>query len=152
VEAEVADLERRLSRQLLNLEADDPTPALRRRIATRVGELEDAIAERRQQLGSLADQAAEEPPAFADVAPLLSRLPHLADQLHNMPQRQLRALFDSLQLEVHYQPGEQAIDVALILYDGLEIAPAQESAEDWSVLLTGHYSNLPDLRFRGENS
>ena len=36
IEAEIADLERHLNRQLLNLEADDVTPALRRRVALRV--------------------------------------------------------------------------------------------------------------------
>ena len=40
VEAEIADLERRLDRQVLNLEADDVTPALRRRVAERIAELE----------------------------------------------------------------------------------------------------------------
>jgi site-specific DNA recombinase len=52
VEAEIADLERRLDRQVLNLEADDVTPALRRRIAGRVAELEDRLAERRERLAA----------------------------------------------------------------------------------------------------
>jgi hypothetical protein len=72
--AEVADLERRLARQLINLEADDLTPSLRRRINERVSELEDAITERNQRRSALAEQAATETPSLADVAPLLDRL------------------------------------------------------------------------------
>ena len=51
IEAEIADVERRLTRQLVNLEADDVTPALRRRVGERVAELEDAIAERALTIG-----------------------------------------------------------------------------------------------------
>ena len=40
VTAEVADLQRRIERQVANLEAEDTTPALRRRIAARIAELE----------------------------------------------------------------------------------------------------------------
>jgi hypothetical protein len=39
----------------------------------------------------------------------------------------LRALLESLQLDVAYQPEQKAIDVTITLYD------ATESAEDWSV-------------------
>ncbi len=38
IEAETADLERRLTRQLVNLEADDVTSALRRRVGQRVAD------------------------------------------------------------------------------------------------------------------
>jgi site-specific DNA recombinase len=40
VNAEIADVERRLDRQLINLEADDVSPALRRRVSQRVTQLE----------------------------------------------------------------------------------------------------------------
>jgi hypothetical protein len=75
VEAEIADLERRLNRQTLNLEADDVTPALRRRIAGRVAELEEAMGDRQDRLAALAAQAATEAPTLADVAPLLDACP-----------------------------------------------------------------------------
>ena len=51
------------------------------------------------------------------------------------PQGELRALFDSLQLDVVYQPADSALDVAATLYDlGSETAQsaAPKSAEDWS--------------------
>ena len=34
-----------------------------------------------------------------------------------MPQRELRALFEQLNLEISFQPGEHALDVALTLCD-----------------------------------
>jgi site-specific DNA recombinase len=135
IEAEIADLERRLTRQLVNLEAGDVTPALRRRVGQRVSELEDAIAERRERLVALAREAAAEAPTLADVAPLLDRLPILATSLDSAPQSELRALFDVLQLDVTYQPAEGAVDVAVTLYDGggdTGAVAAQVRAEDWS--------------------
>jgi site-specific DNA recombinase len=116
-QAELADLERRLDRQLLNLEADDTTPALRRRVGVRVAELEDAITERAERINALTAQAATDAPTLADAAPLLAALPVLATSLDAMPQRELRAMFDQLNLEISYQPGEHAVDVALALCD-----------------------------------
>ncbi len=135
VEVEIADLERRLARQVLNLEADDVTQALRRRIGDRVAELEASIAERRERLAALANEAATEAPTFADVAPLLERLPILADRLACAPHGELRALFDALQMEVVFHPDENAVDVALTLCDRWHAdaeGVLRERAEDWS--------------------
>ncbi len=137
IEAEIADLERRLTRQLVNLEADAVTAALRRRVGQRVAELEEAIAERREWLVALARDSATEAPTLADVAPLLDRLPILATSLDAAPQGELRALFDALQLDVVYQPADSAVDVAVTLYDRGDRAAqtaAQVRAEDWSGL------------------
>ena len=133
IEAEIADLDRRLTRQLVNLEADDVTAALRRRVGQRVAELEDAICERRERLVALAWESAAEAPTLADVAPLLDRLPILASSLDAAPQGELRALFDALQLDVIFQPADSAVDVAVTLYDrGGEAGAvaAQVGAED----------------------
>ena len=119
----------------MNLEADDVTSALRRRVGERVADLEAAIAERQERLVALARASATEAPTLADVAPLLDRLPILASSLDTAPQGELRALFDSLQLDVVYQPADNAVDVAATLYDrGSEPAQpaAQVRAEDWS--------------------
>ena len=140
IETEIADLERRLNRQLVNLEADDVTPALRRRVAQRVDELETAIAERRERLVALAQESATAAPTLAHVAPLLDRLPILATSLDTAPQAELRALLDALQLDVVYQPTESAVDVAVTVYDGGENAAdgsAQVRAEDWSAPSAG---------------
>jgi hypothetical protein len=119
----------------VNLEADDVTPALRPRVGERLAELEDAIAVRRERLVALARISATEAPTLADVAPLLDRLPILATSFEAAPRGELRALFDSLQLDVVYQPADSALDVAATLYDlGSETArsAAQVRAEDWS--------------------
>ena len=163
IEAGIADLERRLARQLVNLEADDVTAALRRRVGQRVAELEDAITERHERLLALARESATEAPTLADVAPLLHRLPVLATSLDAAPQGELRALFDSLQLDVVYQPADGAVDVAVTLYDrGSEPAQpaAQVRAEDWSAPPAGFEpahpapeagALSPELRGRGVN-
>jgi site-specific DNA recombinase len=43
IDTEIADLERRLNRQILNLESDDLTPTARTQIVARIGDLETAI-------------------------------------------------------------------------------------------------------------
>ena len=69
----------------------------------------------------------------------------LASSLDTAPQGELRALFNSLQLDVVYQPADSALDVAATLYDlGSETAQtaAPRSAEDWSVHPASHNANL----------
>ena len=99
-----------------------------------MAELEAAIVVRRERLVALARAAATEAPTLADVAPLLDRLPILAGMLDKAAQGEVRALVDSLQLDVVYQPADSTIDVAATLYDlGSETAQpaAQVRAEDW---------------------
>src|SRR6266542_74551 len=62
VTSEVTDLQRRIERQIANLEAEDTTPALRRRIAARIAELEEAVEDRRQRASALAQEVADAPP------------------------------------------------------------------------------------------
>lgn|GEM_PF-665672 len=131
LEGEIVDLERRLTRQLLNLEAEDVTPALRRRVGQRVAELEDALGERRERLAAIARELATEAPTFADVAPLLDRLPILAASLGSAPHAEVRALLESLQLEIVFQPAVGAIDVSVTLHEPGDPA-VQLRAEDWS--------------------
>jgi hypothetical protein len=110
-----------------------------------VAELEDAIAERRERLVTLARESATEAPTLADVAPLLDRLSILVISLDTAPQSELRALFDALQLDVLYQQAEGAIDVTVTLYDrGGDTGedPVQARAEDWSAHLTSQNTNL----------
>jgi hypothetical protein len=45
---------------------------------------------------------------------VLDRLPVLADRLPGLPQSELRALFNSLHLQIAFQPGEHAVDVAAL--------------------------------------
>ena len=97
----------------------------------RVAELEDAIAEGRQRVATLARESATDAPTFADVAPLLDRLPLLANSLTAATHAKLRPLFESLQLDIVFQPAEGAVDVSVTLYEPGDPA-AQLCAEDWS--------------------
>ena len=91
---------------------------------------------------------------MADVAPLLDRLPILAGSLDTVPQGELRALFDALQLDVVYQPDDSAVDVAVTLYDRSDddasASAAQVGAEDWSAPPAGNHADgkRRDVRFR----
>ncbi len=115
-------------------------------IGQRVDELEAAFAEQRERLVALARASATEAPTLADVAPVLDRLPILATSLGAAPHGELRALFDSLHLDIVYQPADSSIDVAATLYDlGSETAQsaARESTEDWSAPPAGLEPALP---------
>jgi site-specific DNA recombinase len=133
VESEILDFERRLDRQVLNLEADEITPGLRSHIAQRVAELEDAINERRRRLVALAGEAVTEPPVLADVESLLDLLPLFADRFAELPPSELRPLFEIVQLELAFHPAESAVDIAVTLSDHWNSAVLRETAEDWMV-------------------
>src|ERR1039457_2687467 len=64
--------------------------------------------------GSTARHSAATRPACGGAATTSTKA---SDSLDATPQRDLRALFDQLNLEVVYQPTEHALDVALNLYD-----------------------------------
>jgi hypothetical protein len=74
--------------------------------------------------------------------------------LDTAPQGELRALFDSPQLDVVFQLVDSALDVAATLYDlGSETAQpaAQVRAEDYSAPPAGNHADgkRHDRRFRG---
>jgi hypothetical protein len=110
VEAEIAELERRLDRQVCNLESDEVTPLLRRRVAARIAELEEAIAERQTRLAALDAETVAGPVSYAAVASLLDRLPILGHRLADAPDAELRTLYEALQLKLTYHPAEQQGD------------------------------------------
>jgi site-specific DNA recombinase len=116
---EIADLTRRLQRQVLNLEADDITPAARCQITTRMAELEATIMRRQAD----ADQARAEldslPPDIDETSQALARLPELADGIADLPQGDLRRLYNALDVRVMYQPVDRAIDIEITLTDAI---------------------------------
>ena len=81
---------------------------------------------------ALARESVPEAPTLAEVAALLDRLPILASSLDAALQRELRAMFDALQLDVVYQPAESALDVAVTLNDPNVDNGNWARAEDWS--------------------
>lgn len=132
------------------MEADDLTPSTRQRINLRIRELEEAIAERNGRCRGLLQEPATEPSSLTDVAPLLDRLAVLADKLADMPHMELRALFDRLQLDIAYHPGDSALDVSLTLYGEGAASFGDKASEDWSVPPVGASADLsPGIRLNG---
>jgi len=131
--AEITDLERRIERQVANLEAEDATPSLRRRVGARIAELEEAVEERRHHANALAAQAADAPPTVADLTTALDRLPLLAERLQDLHQPELRALFDSLQLQIAFQPRTRTIDVEVTLVADQSPDRDGKTSQVWSV-------------------
>lgn len=131
--AEITELERRIERQVANLEAEDATPSLRRRVGARVAELEEAVEERRQHANALAAQSADAQPTVADLTTALDRLPLLAERLQDLPQPELRALFDSLQLQIAFEPQTRTIDVEVTLVADEQPDRDGETSQVWSV-------------------
>jgi len=72
LDAELDELDRRLGRQILNLEADDMTPTLRRRIVERVEEIEGTIAERQKRRQAILAER-DQTPTFGEIEPLLAK-------------------------------------------------------------------------------
>jgi site-specific DNA recombinase len=115
VEQAIADLRRRLRNQLLGLEDDDLKPEARRHITSRIAELEQAIADHEASLARLHDEL-DIPVAAMDVlAPSLDRLPVFGERLWELSQRELRRLFDSLDLMVTYDHRRRVGRVSITL-------------------------------------
>src|SRR5207244_2726647 len=122
-----------IERLVANLETDDTTPALRRRIGARIAELEQQVEECRERATALAREAALAPPTAAELGAALDRLPTVAEGLPHLPQPEMRALLDSLHLQLAYQPAVQAVDVELSLLVDETPDRRGEVTEVWSV-------------------
>ena len=109
-------MQRRIDRQVESLEADDTTPALRRRIAERVAALEASIEERRQLLAKLQHEATNQTATYDDIEAALRGIPVVVDDLAAMPQAQLRQLLDSLALVVRFHPESRHLDLQVTLW------------------------------------
>src|SRR5262245_25694076 len=105
----------------------------RRRVASRVTELETLLAERRTALTSLRDELAQHAtPDPCNVAELLAAMPLLPTDLAGLPQPELRALFDGLQLQCAYDPERHVATVSVTLVGNAgRAAPDQDRAHIW---------------------
>jgi len=126
------DLDRRIERQVANLEAEDATPSLRRRVGARIAQLEEALEERRQHANALAAQSADAPPTVGDLATARPAA-LLAERLQALPQPEFRALFDSLQLQIAFQPQTRTIDVEVTLVADEQPDHDGKTSQVWSV-------------------
>jgi len=95
---------------------------------------------RRRRAAALAQEVADAPPTAADLATALDQLP-LLDRLPELPQPELRTLFDSLRLQVAFQPGEDAVDVEVALLADDLSDRRKQVAEVQSVHLALHNTN-----------
>jgi site-specific DNA recombinase len=133
LEQQLADLEARLHRQVLALEEDGVDGPARRRIATRIGQLESDLAGRQTSLARLRDQQPPAAPPAAQVAELLATFPIRAEELRDLPQAELRALLDSLDLMVTYDHRRHTAEIELTLASNRQ----GDDSQDWLVAGTG---------------
>ncbi len=127
LKTEIADLEARLDRQVVVLEDEETTAAVRRRVAQRIAELDHALIEKRRLRDQLAAHAPAPAPRFADVAGLLQKLPLIAEKLPELPPAELRRLFEALQLTATYHHDRKEVDIEITLHerglDGAQVCP-----------------------------
>jgi hypothetical protein len=100
-----AGTKRRGSRSALERERGDGAARLTLRQSVRRAE---AREERGQHAKALAVHASG-PPTASELATALDRLPLLAERLQDLPQPELRALIDSAQLQIVFQPETRTI-------------------------------------------
>ena len=77
----IADLERRLHRQILTLETDDLTPTARTQIVARIGDLAAALTERKDAAAILRAEHDQRPQGTEDLESALEQLPDLGERL-----------------------------------------------------------------------
>jgi hypothetical protein len=81
----------------------------------------------------------------------VAALPLLDVDWELLSDQDFRALLTALNFEASYNPTKRELTIRVTLVPELT-HPDGPRAPLLFVLLTGHYSNLPDLRFRGGNS
>ena len=115
LEAAITDLEARLRRQVLTLEDEQTTPSAREPIVQRIAELRHDIAERHAALAALRDQLPTSPADPQVVAELLATLPVRDVELRDLPERELKDIFASLDLAVSYDYRRHVAELGLTL-------------------------------------
>jgi hypothetical protein len=116
LEAEIAEPERQVRQQLLNLEAPEVSQSFRHRVAARIDELDTKIASQKAALDRLRADTPDAPPTLEVVAGLLTDIPIRSDEFAELSQPELRGLLDSLQFEGRYNPDQHAVDVSVTLH------------------------------------
>ncbi len=117
-ERSVAEVQARLDRQILSLEAEDLSPQTRQRILGRIGELEEELGRAQASLTRLRGEATTAPPDVRTVRALLATFPIRGNELRELPFSDLRDLFASLDLMVHYDHKQHRVQVSVTLTSG----------------------------------
>lgn len=125
LQGQIAQLERtatqvqtRLRRQILNLEAVDLGAEARRRIAERISELEHELQATQAAITRLHGQQHARPPDSAALPELLAELPLNGQQLQEATRQELWKLFVSLDLRVGYDHARHKAKVSVTLGRG----------------------------------
>ena len=95
------------------------------------------MEDRCRRAAALAQEVADAPPTAADLATALDQLP-LLDRLPELPQPELRTLWDSLRLRSRSTPARPPFDVEVALFADEPSDRRKEVAEVQSVHLALH--------------
>ena len=122
LQAQVADTNMRIHRQIANLESEEPASELAREIRLRVKELISVRQKREADVAAAERRAAERPPPQTASA-LLEALPLMDIDWEMLEDRQFRDLLESLGFEASYEPSEQILKVKVVLTSELILPP-----------------------------
>ena len=120
---EVADLDRRIGRQIEALEQGVEPELIAKRIAKLRNDKEKAEIELRALEPRPMDRAPTE-----DASALLARLPDLGLALHHAPAELKRQVFDAFQLTITYDKVERRIEISATITEA--VAQTLENAKD----------------------
>ena len=146
INIEIADIHRRLNRQVMNLEADDITPTVRRHITTRIGDLESDLGDRQKSADTLRAELDRLPPDINETVAAFAHLPDIAGHLADLPQPALRRLYDALGLQITYQPEQRSLEVEITLTAGIN-GPKASAPADNRMGLASQVCSVPPVGF-----
>jgi hypothetical protein len=147
--AELDGIRKRIRRLVTNLEAQEPDSEIADDIRARLEELA-ALRAKKQRALEAAEKEREQVPDPESAEALVSALPLLDLDWELVSDKDFRDLHAALNFEATYEPRKRET-IRVTLVPELT-SPDGDRAPLLFVLLTGHYSNLPDLRFREGNS
>jgi hypothetical protein len=117
-EQSVAEVQARLDRQILILEAEELSPQTRQRILGRIGELEEELGRAQASLARLRGEATAAPPDVRTVRELLATFPIKGNELRELPFSDLRDLFAGLDLLARYNHKHHKVQISVTLTAG----------------------------------
>jgi hypothetical protein len=104
-----------LHRQLLTLEDDQATAAARQAILQRIADLRHDLTKQQTALSALRNQPPGSPTDPQALVDRLAALPVLDMDLRDLPTRELREIFASLDLTIHYDHRRHVADLGVTL-------------------------------------
>jgi len=140
--SELENVQTRVRRLVTNLEAQEPSSEVAADIRARLDEL-GAIRSKKQQALEAAERELRHAPDPESAEALVDALPLLDVDWELVSDQDFRALLAALNFEASYDPTKRELTIRVTLVPELT-HPDGPRAPLLFVLLTGHYSNLPD--------